>query len=80
MRDLGRRGALIALKEYAAEQQTAGRKLNKICDACCGQQDFDEVVDGWGWVDGETALDEGVHAIRKLYRDLSYAKRCGSSN
>jgi hypothetical protein len=75
MRDLGRKGALIALKEYAAEQQSASRKLNKVRDAVlAGQHDFADVSEGWGWVDGETALDEGVHAIRKLYRDLTYGE------
>jgi hypothetical protein len=75
MRDLGRRGALTALKEYAAEQQVVGRKLTKVRDAVLsGQQDFADLSEGFGWIDGETALDEGVHAIRKVYRDLTYSE------
>ena len=75
MRDLGRKGALTALKEYASEQLAGSRKLGKVRDAVlAGQQDFSDVSEGWGWIDGETALDEGVHAIRKLYRDLTYGE------
>jgi hypothetical protein len=71
MRDIGRRGAASAVKEYDIKPQSIKRKLSTAIEAAAsGQQDFAYLTEGWEWVDNETALEEGVHAVRKTYREL----------
>lgn len=75
MRELARAGAVVKLKEYANETAATNPRLSMArAAAAAGQNDFADISEGFGWMDGETALDEGVHAIRKLYRDLTYSE------
>jgi hypothetical protein len=77
MRDLGRKGANVAVREHntastgRAPRGMARQLARVIAGAEDDQRDFHDIAGDFNWMDGEASLDDTVDAIRKAYRHMT---------